>query len=63
MSQGSILKKKRKKKANYGKGISPIEDSVNHSGISNKHSQNQHNTIWRFNHKIYYEINNVIWGK
>ena len=33
--------------------------SVNHSGISDKYSQNQHNTIWRFN-KIYYNINNLI---
>ena len=35
--------------------------SVNHSGISDKYSQNQHNTIWRFNNKIYNNINNLIW--
>ena len=46
MSQGSIKKRG--------------ELSVNHSRISDKYSQNQHNTIWRFNNKIYYNINNLI---
>ena len=53
MPQGSI------KKLSMGR---EFLQSVNYSGISGKHSQNQHNTIWRFN-KIYYKLYTVIRGK
>ena len=56
MSQGSIKKKDEQWEGNS----STQRLSVNHSGISDKYSQNQHNTIWRFNDKIYYNINNLI---
>ena len=55
MSQGSIKNKDELWEGNFSNRRLSV--------ISDKHSQNQHNTIWRFNNKIYYNINNVIRGK
>ena len=55
MSQGSIKKGER-----WEENFSNRRLTVNHSVISDKQSQNQYNTIWRFDNKIYYNIKNFI---